>query len=252
MIVASLDDARRLARELEAYSLGTGYPAGVDTETTGCNPKAESPVGRARVWCATVAWGAPGQEPQAAFILRRYLEPLIPWLEDPDAGKVGNLIYGYDRHAFKNEGIELRGIEGDVKYMAKLLDPSQLQDCGLKAMGEAIGFKVESYKDVTARPAHGPVMTQRSKFSHCPWCDWVGERVRKICDGCGFVASPDLHVMVQSQRVYWGKREIIPLDELWSDYPERREAFARYAVRDAVMSLAVFYAKQAELEGVPW
>lgn len=228
-MVASVGDARRLARELEAYSLGTGYPAGVDTETVGCNPKVESPVGKARVWCMTVAWGPPAEPGQEtwrcmAFVRHEHLDPLVPWLEDADAGKVGEGIYAYDRHAFKNEGIELRGIAGCTKYMAKLLNPSQLHDCSLKGQGALLGYHIEKYAAVTGRPAHGPVVEPK------------GKNPKK---------GPH-------QNVYWGKREIIPLDELWEFYPERRQAFVQYAVRDAVMSLDVFYARQRELLEVGW
>lgn len=258
-MVESLSDAKRLADELEDWSYSTGYPAGFDTETTGCNPDEESPVGRARVWCATFAWAAPEDctvtgPIESAFVRRPFLDPLIPWLEDAWCKKVGSNIFGYDRHACHNEGIYLRGIEGCTQFEAKLINPDKRNKSGLKALAEGYGFEVEKFADVVRRPAHGPVLTRKLRWSECPWCGWTWPTVVKKCKGCDFPADPNLgvEIEVEYQNIQWSKTEYINLDELWRDYPERRKRLSEYAVKDSIMSLVVHWAKRRELEAVRW
>lgn len=260
MMVKSLADASRLAEILFDWSYGTGYPVGFDTETTGCNPKEESPVGRARVWCATFAWAGPDDAHlngpiETAFVRRPFLTPLIPWLEDAACLKVGSDIFGYDRHAAYNEAIELRGIDGCTRFMNKLLDPDKRNESGLKSLAAKQGLSGEKFAEVVRRPAHGPVLKRKLCWSECAWCGWYSSSPRrKVCGGCDFDAHPHLGRVaeVEYQNIQWSKTELIDLDELWRDYPERRRRLSEYAVGDAIKSLCVYWHKRRQLEGMRW
>ncbi len=97
----------------------------VDTETTGLNPMSASLVGI----CFAVTPG------QAAYIplahdypgvaeqlpMQRVLDLLKPWLEDPQAAKVGQHIK-YDTHVLANHGIQLQGVVHDTLLQSYVLE----------------------------------------------------------------------------------------------------------------------------------
>ncbi len=126
------------------------HPVALDTETTDCNPKKESPVGRARLWCMTLAWGD-WSDDRSAYITREWLPAFKAWLEEPSYTKVGQNIFGYDRHVLRNEGITLRGIVGDTQRMSKLLNPSNDAGHGLKDQARRLGFEMHDYDEVVGK-----------------------------------------------------------------------------------------------------
>lgn len=245
--VSSDSEAQALLAEIEHFSLATGYPVGLDTETVGCDPGKESPVERARVWCLTLAWGTPRpfdaydgpSDFDRAFIPREYLHHIKPWLEDHCAPKVGTNIFGFDRHVLRNEGIELRGIVGDTLRMSRLLDPSKTpMHCdghGLKPWGAMLGYEIETLDTIATRPKPGAMRTYKQDRSV------VREGIPTLyCEGA------------ECQNVSWKSKEYIPLPELWRDYPQRRAAIVKYATQDAAMSLDAYWHCRALLERRTW
>jgi DNA polymerase-1 len=150
LIVDSAHNACILLDSLFGYAVNYDGPVALDTETTGCNPKKEGPVGKARLWCMTLAWGDTGCE-QSAYVPREWLPAFKAWLECDRYPKVGQNIYGYDRHVLANEGLRLRGIVGDTQRMSKLLNPANDAGHGLKDQARRLGFEMTDYEDVVGK-----------------------------------------------------------------------------------------------------
>lgn len=205
-------------------------PVAVDTETLGCDPSKQSPVGTATLWSMQLAWGEPADVPpsdfETAFIPAEFLPFFKEWLEDHTRAKVGSSILSYDRHVFKNHDIELRGVVGCTWLQSKLRDPSNNVEHGLKAWGERLGYEVKEYSSFSRRLRGGKVRHYKKD--------------REV-DGVTFVAGAEF------QTINWNNTEDVPLDELWEKYPTRRRAIVDYACMDAAMSLDGFYFLREEL-----
>ena len=215
-VVASVEDAEGLLYELISECVFNERPVGFDTETTGCNPQKESPVGRAKLWCATFAWGEPAEKTPSpfrrAFVPREFVYVLKPFLEDERYKKVGTNLFGYDRHVCANEGIELRGIEACTSAQSRLLDPGKDAGHGLKAWGERLGYVTTEFKDVAT------------------------------------VAIPGKEYKLRTS-IKWGQKR---LDKLWAEHPGKRKAIVEYACQDAAMSLDVYWHLRGQMQGVRW
>lgn len=219
--------ARRLLIEL-----GTATTVGLDTETTGCDPTKEGPVGRAKIWCMTLCYQTP-EGLRAAFVSAPFVEYYRDWLES-DHSKVGHNIYGYDRHVFSNCGITLRGICGDTLGMSRLLDPSKTFGHGLKTWGTRLGYTTQDYAQVASRRVPG---SQR-----------VYKRDRTV-EKDGVIT----HYTAGAESVNLLKKtELLDFEILWRDYPHRRQSIVEYAVQDAVLHLDLFYHLSFALAERPW
>lgn len=236
LVVESLEDARKLAEFLDSYP----NPVGIDTETTGCNPRVESPVLRARIWCMTLAWGQPSKQVpsqfHSAFVPVQYLAPLKGWLGNRDKLKVGTNLHGFDYHCFANEGVPLRGFE-DTLVMSRQLNPSSPLDeyggHGLKAWGDRLGYDTAAYDSLTRGPAPDGEAAYKSTSSAE---NSKGVRVLRV-EGALFT------------KLDWGPHDIALL---WDRWPERRQRIVEYATKDARMSLDVWYVLRGRLERTKW
>ncbi len=223
--VESTAAAAAASRDLERWLWASGAPIGLDTETVGCNPKKQSPVQQAELWCLTLAWGSKvptgelARPLTKAFIPREYIGVFRGVLEHAGIGKVGSAIIRYDQHVLRNMGIELAGIVGDTEVMSRLLNPSKNRKHGLKPLAESLGWNTIEYSTVARRRKRGK------------------ECLKK--DG---TAS-------QNVNVGW---EMVSLPELWRDYPQRRDLLVQYATQDAAMSLDVYWALRRDLENLKW
>lgn len=241
-VIETEDRAKSLASFLLKH--GKYSPIAVDTETEGCDPSKESPIGTARVWCLSLAWYRGGgglgqaQQPNAAFIPRQLLPYFESVLSDPTVGIVGTKLWGYDRHALKNHGIELRGILGDTLDMSRLLNPSKLSGHGLKAWGEKLGYEIIKLDKILEIPWHDEnvftyksTRTVRSKLHGHRVFYYEGATVQKISFSQTMRLTPQ---------------------KLWDHYPWRREALVEYAVQDARMSLDTYLhlKEQIDLLGI--
>ena len=206
----------------------------VDTETLGCNPKEESPIHKAELWCMTVAWEE-DEEVKTKFVLRRDMGLWRDWLQSPRIQKIGSNILTYDKHVFANMDINLQGVVGDTILMSRLLNPSQQAGHSLKQWGERLGFQVTSFKELVSRPRHslGTLYKKRRSVKK-PW-------------------PTEYYPDTQVYNIHWlGKPEEMQLDYVWKNYPSRRTKIKEYAVQDAVMSLRVYEHLKQLLEKTSW
>jgi DNA polymerase I-like protein with 3'-5' exonuclease and polymerase domains len=236
------DDAQ--ARELLAYLTdpspqgggisGTFGPFGIDTETEGVDPRSESPCGRGRIVCWSIAWPdfRLGTHPRGfnlarrAFLWADQLHVFKDWLEDHRVPKVGHNIFSFDRHVFLNAGINLRGIVGDTLRMSRFLNADKGAEHGLKSLMERVlGYRpVGEYRQLFSRHRAAPVTDQGEVTE--TWRKVAGYRVPTVIGG-------------PVQRVY-ESQELIPLSEIPRDYPWLLPTLYDYASLDAKATLELF------------
>jgi DNA polymerase-1 len=93
-----------------------------------------------------------GPDAPAQLPLDQVLERLRPWLEDPQAHKLGQHIK-YDRHVFANHGIEVRGYVHDTMLQSYVLEVHRPH--GLASLAERhLGRSGLSYEDLCGKGAH--------------------------------------------------------------------------------------------------
>ena len=84
--------------------------------------------------------------------LDQVLERLRPWLEDPNAPKLGQNVK-YDRHVLANHGIEVRGYVHDTMLQSYVLEVHRPH--GLASLAERhVGRSGLSYEDLCGKGAH--------------------------------------------------------------------------------------------------
>lgn len=145
-----------------------GEVFGLDTETVGVNPRERSPAtgdGRIVVWSCAYFDDSLGTNPVSGHPLaqrvyvknygeaeeKRWLHRLRDWFEGHQYKKVGSNFFGYDRHIFRNHGIDVRGLVFDTVRASRLNDPSAW-DHDLKTHGAGLGYVMRSYGDLFSRP----------------------------------------------------------------------------------------------------
>jgi hypothetical protein len=256
--------------------------ASLDLETTGCNPKEESPIGKARVFCMTGAW-LERDGVHSFYCPRLFLPCFGGWIESL-APKVGTNLFGFDRHALANEGYQLRGIKADTLLQSRLLNPDKTVKHGLKAWIAKQGWPVVTLKDIASRPRAGLITIEEKSSTRLENRQWepqapanrwelgiTGLPVVVLNDDGKAVKVPSREYSAwlktrkrvggwpvirtsgaEFQSIAWGSRDQIPLDELWTLYPSRRKSLVRYAVQDAQASLLQSLQLEAELAAVPW
>lgn len=224
LCVNSFFEAESLARDLLDWSLV--HPIGVDTETENCNPKKQSPIHSAEMFCLSFAWGVPKQATPSpfnrAFVLTEYLPAFEDLLASHRHQKVGTNLFSFDRHVFANHGVKLRGIVGDTLLMSRLLNPSKDKGHGLKPWGERLGYTVRSFESLASRRVcTGQTIYKRTQTRHKPW---------------------PVHYTAGAEAWTFGAgTELVPLSKLWRDYEHKRQELIDYACQDAAMSLDVYH-----------
>lgn len=139
-VVRTPQDAARVLEILTSEDLRHEFHAW-DTETTGIDPKNESPVGRGQVICATAFCGSDidfGNGPKL-FVdnlddAQGTLDCFKGYFANEKFKKVWH-NYSFDRHVLWNHGIAIKGFGGDTMHMARLLDTSRIS-YSLKALCE--------------------------------------------------------------------------------------------------------------------
>lgn len=109
-----------------------GKPHAWDTETIDLDVKHESPVNAGRMICASAFLGPEvnfGNGPRLFIDNFAQNSDLImyfkEYFEDQNIYKVWH-NYGFDRHIFNNNGINVKGFFADTMHLARLSDPSRL------------------------------------------------------------------------------------------------------------------------------
>jgi len=223
----------------------TDHPVGVDTETIGVDPTSESPVGRGRIFCWSLAFIDPelGKHEtgvplaQRVFLPGWTLERLTPWLES-DLPKVGHGIFEFDKHLFANQGIQLGGILADTVHMSRLLQADKNKPNGLKhLMSTFLGYELGAFKELFSRPTALPPDKKQSQQVE-------GKQSYKKIDGYRvptYTAPGDCWVRFNDSPSQ------IPLDELWEYYPKLRNTLVDYASLDAKATLELYFYLKAKL-----
>lgn len=130
-----------------------------DVESTGVNPKIESPVGKGRIVCFSAYVGDDvnfGNGPEL-FVdndgdCEGLLEEFRPYFEDEHLLKCNQNLGGFDRHLVNNHGIKLAGYAGDTMYMARLFNP-ELRSYKLEDLSEKfLDRKKLSMKELFGKP----------------------------------------------------------------------------------------------------
>jgi DNA polymerase I-like protein with 3'-5' exonuclease and polymerase domains len=222
----------------------TEGPYGLDCETVGVDPTEESPVGKGKIVCWSIGWVDPalGLHPErgtpvarSAFLWADSLDVFADWLRS--APVVGHNVVGFDRHMFRNHGIDLGGIVGDSLRMAKLLDVDS-HDNSLKSwIRRAFDYGVGEYTELFSRRKPGA-----TEDLGAPRDTW-----RKVDDQ----ARVPTVVGGPASRV-GAARDLIPLDRIREDYPQLLPVLYEYAGLDAKGSLELFFLLQRRLREAPW
>ncbi len=149
--VLSLDELRRWKDKLEAAEL-----AAVDTETTGLDYMQAELVGiSVSVKAGEAAYipvshdypGAPDQLDRDTV-----LTELKPWLENPDAPKVGHHIK-FDAHILARYDIALAGIQHDTMLESYVLDSTATRHDMDSTARKYLGVTTTSFEDVAGKGA---------------------------------------------------------------------------------------------------
>ncbi len=230
-------DSELKAQALLAKLSRIDGPFGIDTETTGIDPRDESPVGRGQIVCWSLAWtekpNPHGLHPRGmpvasrAFIWADYLKLFKPWLEDPKVPKVGHNVFTFDRHMFANHGICLQGVVGCTLRMSRFLNADSGAEHGLKSlMQRVMGYvPVGEYKELFGRCKASEVVDQGP-----------AKLTRRKVEG-GFV--PTL-VGGEFQKLYTAT-ELLPLDAVRTTYAWLLPTLYDYASLDAKATLELFW-----------
>ena len=146
--LAALDDwlAKVGAAELTAIDTETDSLDAMSARIVGIS-LAVTPFAAAYVPLRHSYAGAPDQLPIDAVLAR-----LKPWLEDPNARKLGQNIK-YDTHVFANAGITVRGYLHDTlleSYVLEAHKPHSLESLALRHLGR----RGLSYEDVCGKGVH--------------------------------------------------------------------------------------------------
>ncbi len=121
----------------------------IDLETTSLDAMEATIVGFSFSTAPGRAWYVPvGHFSGRNVPLDEALERIVPLLEDPALGKVGQNLK-YDMVVLSRAGISLRGVEADAMLAAYLLDPGRRQ-YGIDLLSlEHLGHKMISYDEVS-------------------------------------------------------------------------------------------------------
>jgi DNA polymerase-1 len=139
---------------LENYLARTREIVSLDTETRNCEVGEESPVGKARATCATIATS---EYPN--LYLDNYgeyegnIRVLKRWLADETKPKVGHNLVPFDKHVLANHGLTLNGVYADTLTMDFLLDTSRAGRHSVEsAVEDWLGEKHDNYRTTFQTP----------------------------------------------------------------------------------------------------
>ena len=153
IVIENEEQAKHLLRRLSSVQRSV---FGLDCETVGIDPTKQAPgCGLGRIFCWSLSWfeGPTDKYATRAYLARETLPTFKSWLEDNQVKKVGHNIFGFDRHMFLNEGINLQGIVGDTLHMSKLVYNHPDMRHGLKPLSKSIlGYDMKDYKELFSRP----------------------------------------------------------------------------------------------------
>lgn len=239
------------AAQLIAEIRESGSPVGIDCETENVDPSDESPVGKGRIACWSLAYFP--KDPLPSWGHRLAQKVFIPnWglyeftllrgafraFLESDWPKVGHNFTTFDAHMFENHGVRVGGVRADTLRKSKLLNSTKEASHGLKdQMYLRFGYKFGSFEELFSRP-------KRLKD--------------KVYKKGGFVDRDGIPTLIEAGPVcVWstaeGKkgRELIPLSTIPEQYPQRMATLEEYATLDAKATLELDEWIDGEMAKVP-
>lgn len=212
----------------------SGAVVGLDTETTGINPKKQSPAGtpEARISC----WSLSTPKYPRVFLWAKHLHAVKSALRELPV--CGHNIWGFDYHMLMNHGIELGNIVGDTLVMSRLIYCSKDRNHGLKSLSKHwLGFEQPPFDSLFRRPEHKVEFVQESRKVKGEVINLeYRESKRKVGEHKGV---PTL--FATGERGMFGKRlEFIPLDQIPEQYPNRLQSLYDYATYDALITRELY------------
>ena len=156
--VTDVETARRVVKKLMQVP-NTVYHA-LDTEVINLDLSVDSPVGHGKCICFSIfcgptfdfgngprIWVDTNDEHKAKDIW----EAFRPYLESKNIKKVWH-NYGFDRHIFNNEGIDVSGFGGDTMHMARLWNSARFSGYSLETLSsELLSKPKRSMKELFGR-----------------------------------------------------------------------------------------------------
>lgn len=242
-------DSPEKASELLAILVGNPGPFGVDCETTGCNPREQSPVHTAEIVCWSVAWFEPDapahpmaantRVARSAVIWAEYLPVFADWLRS-NAPKVGANFTAYDMHAFENHGIVVGGVVHDNKHTSRFWYSSKDIPHDLKSqLTSVLGYSAASYESLFSRAVRNKDKVYKADRYYPRGTSRTGP----------LAGVPTLVIAGSWPTFSHSKRELIPLERIRTDYPDRVAEMVPYAALDAKGSLELMPWREAQLAG---
>ena len=138
--------------------------------------------------------GAPDQLPRDEV-----LEKLRPWLEDPDAAKVGHHLK-YDAHVLARHGIQLRGMAFDSMLESYVLNSVATRHDMDSVARHYLGRETIHYEDVAGKGAKQLTFNEIDIETAAPY------------------AAEDADITLQLHETLWDKlREVEPLRKLYAE-----------------------------------
>jgi DNA polymerase-1 len=152
----------RILAILNRPEIKTKYHA-CDTETTGVDPRIQSPVGHGSVICASIYCGPDVDFGGGTRIwIDNYgrasgtLDYFKSYFEDHDIKKVWH-NYSFDRHILYNHGINCMGFGGDTMHMARLWNPCRVGESGtysLESLSKDLVREISAKETMSTRFGH--------------------------------------------------------------------------------------------------
>ena len=146
--VTTVEALKRWLSDIKAAELTS-----IDTETTGLEPMKSEIVGISLSIKPGIACYIPLAHRTGEDQLDRefVLAEMKPWLEDFEAGKVGQNLK-YDRHIFANHGIALHGVAHDTLLQSYVYESHRTHD--MDSLAERhLGEKTTKYEEICGKGA---------------------------------------------------------------------------------------------------
>lgn len=240
-------DSPERAQKLLAILVSNPGPFGVDCETAGINPKEESPAFKGEIVCWSVAWFEPDapvhptcpntRVANSAFIWADYLPIFKSWLESA-VPKVGAAFTRFDMHMFENHGIRVGGVVHDNVVASRFFYSSKDVKHDLKSqLDSVLGYSSHSYSELFSRAVRNKPKTYKANKYYTRGNSRVGP----------LAGVPTLVIGGSWDTFSHSKRELIPLNRIREDYPDRIPELIPYAALDAKGSLELMPWREAQL-----
>ena len=186
-VIQTGDALDRWLAKLEAADV-----VALDTETTSLDYMAASLVGLSFAVepgeAAYLPVGHTGPDKPEQLDLDQVLKRLKPWLENPDACKVGHHLK-YDAHVLENHGVQLRGIAWDTMLESYVLDSTATRHDLDSVTRLYLGRETIHYEDVAGKG------TKQISFDQVP------------LEQAAPYASEDADISLQLHQTLWPRLE---------------------------------------------